>query len=147
MDIIWGGVKTPAINQAIANFVGKRIKNCAEGWNNFVSIGFLENNLLLAGVIYHNYCPIANVIELSGASDTKHWLTRKSLKEIYNYPWNELNCQAVVQRVPDEDFAQHRMLAFLGAIRYHIPRLRGRDAAENIYVMTHESWMNNKINK
>ncbi|MBY7649601.1 MAG: hypothetical protein C4617_03785 [Candidatus Liberibacter europaeus] len=147
MDIIWGGVKSPEINQAIASFVAQRIKDCSEGWEKFVSIGFVKNNLLVAGVIYHNYCPVANIIELSGASDCKNWLSRQSLKAIYHYPWNELNCQSVVHRVPDEDFPQHRMLASLGAIRYHIPRLRGRNAAENIYVMTHESWMQNKINQ
>ncbi|MBL0848965.1 MAG: hypothetical protein EU981_02580 [Candidatus Liberibacter ctenarytainae] len=145
MEIIWGGARAPKVNYFIADFVAKRIKNCENGWDKFVSLGFLKDESLIAGVIYHNYCPTAQVIELSGASDDKRWLTSKSIKQIYHYPWNELKCQAVVNRVPDEDLPQHRMLASLGAIRHHIPRLRGRNAAENIYVMTYEAWMSNKI--
>ncbi|MFV0256598.1 hypothetical protein [Candidatus Liberibacter solanacearum] len=147
MEIIWGGTKTPAINQAIADFVAQRIQHGSRGWDRFVSIGFLKNNILMAGVIYHNYCPQSHVIELSGASDSKRWLTRETLREIYGYPWNELKCQAVIHRVPDEDYPQHRMLTCLGAIRYRIPRLRGEHEAENIYVITYENWAKNRINQ
>ncbi|MEG8098817.1 hypothetical protein [Candidatus Liberibacter brunswickensis] len=147
MTIIWGGSTRPAINQLISDFVANRIKNCSNGWNQFVSMGVLKNNNLIAGVIYHNYCSISRVIELSGASDCKSWLSREILKEIYSYPWNQLYCQAVIHRIPDEDYPQHRMLTSLGGIRYRIPRLRGRDEAENIYVITYENWMKNKINQ
>ncbi|ACT57606.1 hypothetical protein Q7M76_05095 [Candidatus Liberibacter asiaticus] len=147
IEITWGGNAKPRINQIIADFVAKRIKDCSSGWDRFVSMGILKSNFLVAGIIYHNYCPISRVIELSGASDCKSWLSRSVLKEIYSYPWNQLCCQAVIHRIPDEDYPQHRMLTSLGGIRYRIPRLRGRNAAENIYVITHEAWMHNKINR
>ncbi|AKK19694.1 hypothetical protein HUT03_00160 [Candidatus Liberibacter africanus] len=147
MTIIWGGHNKPEINKLIADFVAKRIHNCFNGWDRFVSMGVLKKATLIAGVIYHNYCPTSRVIELSGASVSKSWLSRELLQKIYSYPWDQLCCQAVIHRIPDDDYPQHRMLTSLGGVRYRIPRLRGRYEAENIYVITYEDWMNNKINK
>ncbi|AGA64507.1 hypothetical protein B488_05150 [Liberibacter crescens BT-1] len=144
--MIWGGERAPEINHAIAHFVMERVPACAGGWERFTSMGIVNDDVLVAGVIYHNYCPLAQVIELSGASDDRRWLNRFILQAIYHYPWDELQCQAVVHRVPDDD-QQHRWLPLLGGVRYRIPRLRGRNAAENIYVITREAWMNNKFNK
>ena len=102
---------------------------------------------LAAGLIYHNYDPDAQVIEISGASWVKGWLTKDVLKAMYGYPFIDGGCQAVVQRVSDEDEAQHRMLKAYGAERYRIPRLRGENAAENIFVTTREAWASNKFNR
>ncbi|AGA64767.1 hypothetical protein B488_07750 [Liberibacter crescens BT-1] len=147
MKIIWGGAGAPEINAAIERFVKQRIPGCSGGWDRFTSMGVVHDNALIAGIIYHNYCPDAQVIELSGAADHKIWLNRHVLREMYRYPLEELKCQAVIHRIPDEDDAQHRMLLTLGGLRYRIPRLRGPSAAENIYVITREAWSNNKFNQ
>ncbi len=102
---------------------------------------------LAAGLVYHNYDPDAEVIEISGASWINGWLTRSVLKVMYGYPFIDCGCQAVVQRVPDEDKAQHSMLKRFGAKRYRIPRLRGRDKAENVYITTREAWETNKFSR
>lgn len=110
-------------------------------------IAVLEDGKLAAGLLYHNYDPDAHVIEISGAAWVKGWLTRDVLKAMYGYPFIDCDCQAVIQRVSDHDTAQHRMLTAYGAIRYRIPRLRGEDEAENIFLTTREAWSSNRFNR
>ena len=102
-------------------------------------------NELAAGLVYHNYDPDAGVIEISGAAWKKGWLTRSVLRAMYSYPFIDCGCQAVVQRVSDDDKAQIRMLKSFGSERYRIPRLRGIDKAENIFVTTRDTWEANKF--
>lgn len=106
-----------------------------------------DENRLAAGLIYHNYDETADVIEISGAAWAKGWLTRPVLRVMYEFPFIDCDCQAVVQRVSDDDTAQHRMLKSYGAERYRIPRLRGRDKAENVFVLTKEAWSGNRFNR
>ncbi len=102
---------------------------------------------LAAGLIYHNYDPDAGVVEISAAAWMKGWLTRHVLGVMYGYPFNDVGCQVVVQRVSDEDTAQHRMLTAFGFERYRIPRLRGPDAADNIFVLTREAWAGDNLRR
>lgn len=108
-------------------------------------IAVTKGDQLAAGVIFNNYDPDAGVIEISCAAWIKGWLTRPVLKVMYGYPFIDCHCQAVVQRVPDEHTGLLRMLKAFGAERYRIPRLRGRDKAENIHVTTRETWETNKF--
>ena len=111
------------------------------------AIAVVEDDRLAAGLIYHNYDEDAGVVEISAAAWAHGWLSRPVLREMYRYPFESVGCQAVVQRVPDDDTAQHRMLKAYGHERYRIPRLRGPDAAENIFVLTREAWAGNKFNR
>lgn len=119
---------------------GKEFGNCR-------AIAVLKDEELAAGLIYHNYDEAAGVIEISAAAWAKGWMTRRVLGVMYSYPFKDCGCQAVVQRVPDEDTAQHRMLKAYGFERYRIPRLRGRDKAENVYVLTDDAWQANPFNR
>ena len=110
-------------------------------------IAVVDGDELAAGLVYHNYDEDAKVIEISGAAWMKGWLTRDVLKAMYGFPFENLKCQAVIQRVSDRDKAQHRMLKAYGAEHYIIPRLRGENEAENIFVTTREAWQSNKFNK
>lgn len=139
---------TPEETEALSRLVADRIwPTKGRSFGECLGIAVMEGPTLAAGLIYHNYDPDARVIEISGAAWSKGWLTRDVLKAMYGYPFIDCGCQAVVQRVSDEDTAQHRMLTSYGAVRYRIPRLRGIDAAENIFVTTKEAWASNKFNR
>jgi hypothetical protein len=137
------GADTETLSRLVADRIwptkGRSFGDCQ-------GIAVMEGANLAAGLIYHNYDPDAHVIEISGASWVKGWLTKDVLKAMYGYPFIDCGCQAVVQRVSDDDTAQHRMLKVYGAERYRIPRLRGTDAAENIFVTTREAWKSNRFN-
>lgn len=113
----------------------------------FCGIAVVRKDELLAALIYHNYEPENGVVEISGAAWHKGWLTRPVLHAMYEVPFKHLECQAVVQRVSDDDTAQHRMLKSFGAEHYRIPRLRGRDQAENIFIVTEEAWRTNNLRR
>lgn len=116
-------------------------------FGNCQGMGVLEDGVLIAGMIWHNWEPASGVIEISGAGTSKRWLTRETLRVMFSIPFEQWQCQAVVMRVSDTDAALHRMLTAYGFDRYRIPRLRGRGEAENVFVLTDDAWASNKFNR
>lgn len=144
--ITWAFTKPGEETERLSSLVADRIwPSKGRTFGECTAIAVIEDDHLAAGLIYHNFDEDARVIEISGAAWVKGWLTRSVLKAMYGYPFIDCACQAVVQRVSDDDRAQHRMLTAFGAERYRIPRLRGENAAENIFVTTRETWAANKF--
>lgn len=148
MRFEWGLAEAGEPTERLAAMVADRIwPSKGHSFGPCRAIAIVEGDKLAAGLIYHNYDPDAGVVEISAAAWVSGWLTRYVLKVMYDYPFNSVGCQAVVQRVSDEDTAQHRMLKVYGHERYRIPRLRGPNAAENIFVLTREAWAANRFNR
>lgn len=137
----------PELYAALERFVSERV------WGKFREFGqgraraIVENGTVIAAVIFNNYDEDAGVIEISAASDSRRWLTRPVLKEIFDYPFNGLGCQAVVARGDSRNSAVARIFPAYGFKRYDIPRLRGRDTVEAIYVLTDDDWRKSKFHK
>lgn len=110
-------------------------------------MAILDGDTLIAGMIYHNWEPDAGIIEISGAGIDKRWLNRETLRRMFDVPFKDWQCQAVVMRVSDHDRPLHRMLTAYGFDKYSIPRLRGRDEGENVFVLTDDAWRENKFNR
>ena len=116
-------------------------------FGNCQGMAVIDGETLIAGMIYHNFEPDAGVVEISGAGTDKRWLNRETLRVMFSVPFKDWGCQAVIMRVADDNRPLHRMLKAYGFDHYTIPRLRGRDASENIFVLTEEAWAGNKFNK
>jgi len=101
----------------------------------------------IAGVIFTNYDTDRGTIEITAASDCKRWLSRSVLFEMYSYCFDEMGCQAVVQRNDPDNTSLARILTAYGFERYDIPRLRGRDKGEAIFVLTDDAWRTNGFHK
>lgn len=112
------------------------------------AIGVVEGPELIAGLVYHNYDPFAGIIEMSGAAlPGRQWLTRETIKRMYQYPFHQCGCQMVVQANSAED---ERLLAMLAAYDYtfiRIPRMLGRGKDGVLCCLTYEDWCNNRFNK
>ena len=106
-----------------------------------------HNGTIIAALIYNNWDDETGVIEISGAADSPRWLTKQVLKEMFDYPFLRLRCQAVAMRGDSENDNLTRILPAYGFKRYDIPRLRGRDKTESIYVLSDDDWRGNKFNK
>lgn len=146
--ISWGIAQPGAETEALAHLVAQRIwPGSQKAFGPCSAIAVVDGERLAAGLVYHNYDKAAGVVEISGAAWRKGWLTRRVLNVMYSFPFEDLGCQAVVQRVSDDDHAQHRMLNRFGAQRYRIPRLRGLNEAENIFVVTKETWQANNLRR
>lgn len=98
-------------------------------------------------VAFHNYDPAAGTMEISAAAETPRWLNRRVLKEIFGYIFDQCDCQAAVMRCDPDDRTMSRIATAYGFQRYDIPRLRGRNKSEAIYILSEEDWRSNGFHK
>ena len=138
-------------NEAVAKLVAQLIPMCRDrGFErNAKAIGIMDDGgHLIAGLVYHNYDPKAEVIEISGAAlPGKYWLTRDTIRRMYEYPFLQVGCQMVFQRNSARD---ERLLWMLSRYDYtfiKVPRMLGRDHDGVICTLTYEDWCNNRFNK
>jgi hypothetical protein len=136
-------------DQAVAHFASQLIPSCrVRGFGPCKTIGVLEDGELIAGLIYHNYDPDAQIIELSGAALPGHnWLVPETIKRQYQYPFHQCNCQMIVQRNSAADERLLRMLAAYNYMFVPVPRMFGRDKDGVLCLLTYEAWADNKFNK
>lgn len=120
-DIIWGDGRRLATAQALM---------------------IVRDGRLVAGFAYHNWDEASAVIEISGAS-VGPWCSRSTLYDIYQYAFNYLGCQMVVQRNRAEDGRLNRILERYGFEGQLVKRLLGRDKDCMLYTLTREAWMEN----
>jgi RimJ/RimL family protein N-acetyltransferase len=148
MKVIEAGPRSsPDLNQAIGDFVSIEIFGKPNQICNFCSMGVLDNDQLIAGVLYHNHYPDAGVIELSAASISKRWLTRPVLKAMFSLPFDRFGCQLCILRVSERNKPMLRIAKAYGFTEYVIPRLRGRDEAEHILTLTDDDWRRSRFHK
>lgn len=95
---------------------------------------------IIGACLFHNWQPDEGVIELTSASVSAKWLNRRVLRSMFDYTFNVLNCQLAVMRVAPENTRMCRIASAFGFKRYDIPRLRGRDKAEALFILGDDEW-------
>jgi RimJ/RimL family protein N-acetyltransferase len=129
-------------NELVAQWVANHKPfNPQLGFGNCTAIGWCIDDNLIAGTVYHNYDRVSGVIELSSASDDPRWLTRDTIRLMFSYPFDQLNCQMVVLRVAESNTRMRKIAKKFGFTEYLIPRLRGRSEAECVQTYTVEQWL------
>lgn len=118
------------------------------GFGNCTAIGWDEDGVLIGGVVYHDWNPESGIIELSAASVSKRWLTRKSLQLMFAYPFDQLGCQMVVLRTAADNKQQNgrgiiRIAKAYGFEQVVVPRLFGRHTDGVLHLLTEEAWRGN----
>lgn len=135
-------------DEVVAKFVATLIPHGGRGFGACKTIGVIdEEGRLIAGLVYHNYDPQAQIIELSAAATTPHWLMRGSIQRMYQYPFHQCGCQMLVQRTPIDN---ERLLGQLAAYDFHfikVPRMFGRERDGVLCCLTYEAWAANRFNK
>ena len=122
---------------AVARFVSRGLWGDDRGVGPCQGIGFADaDGRLVAGVLLHNYQPDCGVIEVTAYSETRRWLTRGALVDVFGYVFR--HCQMAVARISENNATARRFWRALGANEHRIPRLRGRDEAEIISTLTEE---------
>jgi hypothetical protein len=100
LDYIYGH------DEIVAHFVAQLIP--VMGGRDFApaskAIGVIDDGRLIAGLVYHNWDEKAGVIEMSGAAlPGRYWMTRETLKRIYQYPFIQMGCQMVLMRCAEDN--------------------------------------------
>jgi hypothetical protein len=136
---------------AVSDFVAQLIPRCrGRGFGPAArAIGVMdEEGRLIAGLVYHNYDPASEIIEISGAAlPKKNWLTRDTIRRMYQYPFLQVGCQMVVQRNSADDERLLRQLAVYDYTFIRVPRMLGRDEDGVLCCLTCEAWAANRFNK
>lgn len=147
MTPVWVHHTNEADYAAVCQYVSQRIWDQARNFGQGTAMVVIEDGRAVAAVIFHNFDREAGVIEFSGASDNKRWLTRPVIREIFGYIFNDLGCQATVARVDEDNKPLARILKAYGFESYIIPRLRGREKSEAVFVLTDDAWRSNGFHK
>lgn len=148
MTPIWLHRGMGAPFEAAERFVASRVGNVEDRFAGDTALAVIDKRGgLVACIIYHNYSPANGVMEFSGAAVTPRWLTKPVLHEMFAYPFEQVGCQTVVARVSANDDRLGRMLPAYGFTSYRLPRLRGRDEDEILYVLHDDVWRANGFHK
>ena len=137
-------------HEAVGEFVARMIPHVgSRGFGPAArAIGVIdEDGKLIAGLVYHNYDPDAGIIEISGASVSKRWLSRGTIARMYQYPFVTCGCQMVYQRTPADNEYLLGMLAAYDYAFVKVPRMFGRHKDGVICTLTVEDWQSNRFNK
>jgi len=135
-------------DEIVAKFVSQMIPHARRGFApDARAIGVLRDDRLIAGMVYHNYDAEADSIEMSGASVDPRWLTRETLKAVYDYPFLQCAVQMSYMRVPVENERLLRQLAAYGYAFVNAPRIFGRGRDGVLCFLTVEDWAANKFNR
>lgn len=101
-----------------------------------------EDGSLVAGVVFHDWSPETEVIEISCAAQDARWCQRNVMQQVFGYVFHF--CQMCVFRVHEDNKRTRRLIRAFGAKEHLIPRLRGRDANEIIMTLTDDDWAASK---
>lgn len=121
------------------------------------SIGIVDNNELIAGIVYFNHLPeifdpVTNKSEGPGtiemsieALPRQRWLTRTTLDLMFQYPFLQCGCQMLITKTSAKSEHVLRMLAAMNFSLHLIPRSGGRNEDGVIATLTVEDWMAGKF--
>jgi len=133
----------------VAHWVAQMIPHVRErGFGKCKAIGVVKDGELVAGLVYHNWGPEAGIIDLSCAAiPGSGWMTRETIRRMYEYPFNDCGVQMVTHCVLAENQSVRRILKALGCTLITIPRLYGRERDGVLACMTQETWDASKFNR
>lgn len=136
-------------DEQVAKFVADLVPRVrGRGFGECVAIGVINSSCqLVAGMVFSNWWPEANTIEMSGASITPKWMTRGILDRLFSYAFDEVGVQMIVTRNAASNVRLHRQLQRYGFDRFDIPRLMGRHEDGVIWTLTEETFRASRFHR
>ena len=128
---------------AVADWVARRIPQVGSGaaFGPCAAIGVAGGEGgLIGGVVFSNWRPACRSIEVSFASETPRWLTRRLLGAILAYPFAQLGCERLTAVTPRRAKAARRFLDGFGFKREGLVRKGFGDDDAVISGMLRREW-------
>ena len=100
-------------DREIIEWVSQRLENSAFGPAK--AIGLAKDGKIIAGVVYHNYR--LDGIEMSIATEDKHWANRNTIRTFFAYPFEQLKCNRVTALVREDNIKSRDMVNRLGFVK------------------------------
>lgn len=133
--------------QPLVGFIAGRIWGRDVPFSDGTVMAVTEGAQIIGACLFHNWQPDEGVIELTSASVSPRWLNRRVLRAMFGYAFDTLKCQAAVMRVDPANARMCRIASAFGFKRYDIPRLRGRDKAEALFILGDDEWRSGRFFK
>lgn len=148
MQAVWGSEREPELNAYLSQWASMKLFGHNRGFGPCVTLGVLNGSNLVGVAVLHDHNPDAGLLEMSGASDSKLWLTRPVLWALFSYSFIQIGCQMVVMRVSERNQQWNgrglpRFLKAYGFTAQRIPRLYGRHEDGVLYCLTDDAWRAN----
>ena len=140
MNVIWAHPSQGEVYTALVRFMTGLIWGDERVMTGGTIMAVADDGNIVAACLFHNWDVEAGVIEMTSASTSARWLSRAILREMFSYPFEQLGCQAVIARVDPENTRMCRIASAFGGQRHDIPRLRGRDKAEALFILGDDEW-------
>ena len=133
-------------DEDITQFVAQLAPPIGGAFGRCKTIGVIDGEgKLIAGLIYFNYDPTAEVIELGMASTSPRWFTRATFRRMFEYPFVECGCQMLYARVRAEN---ERLLSELARLNFNltmVPRMYGRSEDGVLCTYTDDQWLDSRL--
>ena len=114
------------------------------------SIGVMRGGQLVAGIIFNNFRKKSRDIHLTVAAENKHWMSRQTLRVVFNYVFNQLGCIRLTVVIAKKNKRARKLALGLG-FQYEGKLRKGIDGLEDavIYGMLHNEcrWLGEKNGK
>lgn len=134
-------------HEEIAGFVANLIPGCEKYGlpQPNKSIGVVDNNEnLIFGAVYHDYCPQQGLIEMTCAGISAKWATKKNIGVMLAHVFNACKCQMLLMRVSIRNERTIKLINGLGFDQQIIRRLYGRDEDGILFSLTDDQWRESK---
>jgi RimJ/RimL family protein N-acetyltransferase len=84
-------------DQVVAKWVSDRCKNVHYGFvsGNYKATGVVLDDQIIAGFVFTDWQPQFGTMEMSLASDSPRWGSRRIIHELLAYPFIERECQRI----------------------------------------------------
>ena len=119
-------------------------------FDNPVGVCIIKHERLVGAVVYDNYRPDAQSINVSIALDDKRTLTRDLLKQLFHYPFEQLNCKRMVALIDTRNTPSITLCRRLGFVQEGVLRKAGfNDTDLAIFAMLRDecTWLTLKTSK
>lgn len=131
----------------VAKWVAAQLNQAGFAGNLMNAFGTFDGDVLVGGVVFHNYYPSEGVVEMSAAATNPKWLTKHMINAMFNYAFGVLGCQMVVLRVSEHNSRMLNIANRFAFQSYLIPRLRGKNEGEFVLTYTDDQWASSPFNR
>lgn len=131
----------------VTRFVSGLIPGGHRGFDKASAIGYVLNDELIGGTIFHNFNPEHGLVELTTATTDPRWLCRESIKAMFSIPFDQWGCQMIILRVAESNSRMVEIAQRFGFDGHFIPRLWGRSEGGWVFTLTDDAWRASKFNR
>lgn len=130
----------PDGNRAVADFVSHIIWGEPGRIEKYSTMAVVDDGVLIAGVVFHNWDEDAGVMELTAASASPRWLTTPIIQAMHQFPFDLIGAQMVMHRVRGDNERMIRIHRKFGCHEVVIRRGCGRDTDCHVFTLTDDQW-------